>query len=112
MKNTVFNTVKFTGKLTAVSAHTDQSITLAQCPWQNRGNGFYSGTLFQNKDAWIEVRIPDYYYEEHKDELTGNPGFWYHAFGTLETEVCRGIGVVHLYLKVTDIQAAENCDVD
>ena len=112
MKQTLYNTVRFTGKLMDVSAHTDQSISLDEASWRKHKDGFYKGTLFQSKESWIDVYIPDYYFEEHRDELLGGPGLWYHAFGTIETEICRGTGIVHKFIKVTDIQVAESYDVD
>lgn len=112
MKTTLYNTVRFTGKLLEVSAHTDQSISVKQCTWQNRGDGYWQGTLYQSRESWIDVYIPADYFAEHKDELLGGPGLWYHAFGTIETEVSRGSGVVHKFIKVTDIQVAESYDVD
>ena len=112
MKTTLYNTVRFTGKLLEVSAHTDQSISINQCTWKNRGDGYWQGTLYQSRESWIDVYIPADYFEEHKDELYGGPGLWYHAFGTLETEVSRGTGIVRRFIKVTDIQVAESYDVD
>lgn len=91
------NKVTLYGHFCTVEAHTDCTVdTKAEFEWK-RKDDLYCATFLSVDDAWIEVRVSEYFYE---NEFKNTSKRYCKIEGRLCTEVGRGSGIVSNYILI------------
>ena len=91
------NKVTLYGHFCTVEAHTDCSVDVKEKVEWKKKDDLYCATFLSVDDAWIEVRVSEYFYEnEFKNKSKG----YCRIEGRLCTEVGRGNGVVSNYILI------------
>lgn len=91
------NKVTLYGHFCTVEAHTDCSVDVKEKFEWKRKDDLYCATFLSVDDAWIEVRVSEFFYEY---EFKSLPKRYCKIEGRLCTEVGRGSGVVSNYILI------------
>ena len=91
------NNVELYGHFCTVEAHTDCSVDVKEKVEWKKKDDHYCATFLSVDDAWIEVRVSDFFYE-NKFKRLSNP--YCKIEGRLCTEVGRGNGIVSNYILI------------